>query len=110
MKKIAESGKEFKNLKKSGSKIPYQKEVEFIQTGLQFLGYSLPKWGIDGLFGPETESATKKLQKDYNLNVIKEKLSLGIKIIMYIFLYSRKKLKTFSDILTITYNTSNRKE
>jgi peptidoglycan hydrolase-like protein with peptidoglycan-binding domain/predicted nucleotidyltransferase len=92
LKKIAESGKEFKNLKKSGSKIPYQKEVEFIQTGLQFLGYSLPKWGIDGLFGPETESATKKLQKDYNLNVT------GIfdeKTLKY--LYSVLVSKDFSD-------------
>lgn len=67
LKKIAESNKEFKNLKQSGQKIPYQKEVEFIQTALQFLGYSLPKWGVDGLFGPETEKATKSFKKDYNL-------------------------------------------
>lgn len=67
LKKIAESNKEYKNLKQSGQKIPYQKEVEFIQTGLQFLGYSLPKWGVDGLFGPETEKATKGFKKEYGL-------------------------------------------
>lgn len=67
LKKIAESNKDYKNLKQSGQKIPYQKEVEFIQTGLQFLGYSLPQWGIDGLFGPETEKATENFKKEYNL-------------------------------------------
>lgn len=67
LKKIAESNKEYKNLKQSGQKIPYQKEVEIIQTGLQFLGYSLPKWGVDGLFGPETEKATKGFKKEYGL-------------------------------------------
>lgn len=67
LKQIAKSEKSFENLKKTGAKIPYQKEVEFIQTGLQFLGYSLPKWGIDGLFGPETEKATKDFKKNYNL-------------------------------------------
>jgi peptidoglycan hydrolase-like protein with peptidoglycan-binding domain/predicted nucleotidyltransferase len=59
---ISKSGKEFRNLKKFGSKIPYDKDVEKIQTALQFLGYSLPKWGIDGLFGPETESAVKSFE------------------------------------------------
>jgi len=61
---ISKSGKEFTNLKKSGSKIPYDKDVEKIQTALQFLGYSLPKWGVDGLFGPETESAVKSFESE----------------------------------------------
>jgi len=68
LKKIAKSNKEYKNLKQPGQEIPYQKEVEFIQTGLQFLGYSLPKWGVDGLFGPETEGATKDFKKEYGLS------------------------------------------
>jgi hypothetical protein len=29
----------------------YQKEVESMQIGLMLLGYSLPKHGVDGLFG-----------------------------------------------------------
>ena len=61
---ISKSGKEFINLKKEGSKIPYDKDVEKIQTALQFLGYSLPKWGVDGLFGPETETAVKSFESD----------------------------------------------
>jgi|688.fasta_scaffold03660_22 peptidoglycan hydrolase-like protein with peptidoglycan-binding domain len=59
----SQSGKEFKNLKSPGSKIPYDEHVVTIQTALQYLGFSLPKWGVDGLFGPETESAVKSFQK-----------------------------------------------
>lgn len=38
----------------------YQKEVESMQIGLMLLGYDLPKYGIDGLFGPETGGAVNK--------------------------------------------------
>jgi peptidoglycan hydrolase-like protein with peptidoglycan-binding domain len=65
---ISKSGKEFKNLKKPGLKIPYDKDVEKIQTALQFLGYSLPKWGVDGLFGPETELAVKSFESDNGIS------------------------------------------
>ena len=65
---ISKSGKEFVNLKKPNSKIPYDKDVEKIQTALQFLGYSLPKWGVDGLFGPETEMAVKSFESDNGIN------------------------------------------
>jgi len=65
---ISKSGKEFVNLKKPNSKIPYDKDVEKIQTALQFLGYSLPKWGVDGLFGPETEMAVKSFETDNGIN------------------------------------------
>lgn len=50
-----------------GQKIPYQPEVEKIQTGLQMLGFSLPDWGVDGKFGPETEKATIDFQNEVNL-------------------------------------------
>jgi lysophospholipase L1-like esterase len=43
-------------------------DVFQIQTGLQLLGYSLPVWGIDGKFGPETKSAVQSLQKDLGLD------------------------------------------
>jgi predicted nucleotidyltransferase len=46
-----------------GQKTPYSSDVEEIQKGLQILGHSLPKWGIDGKFGQETEEATKKFQE-----------------------------------------------
>ena len=61
---ISSSGKEFKNLKSPGKSIPYDSDVEKIQTALQILGYSLPKWGVDGLFGPETELAVSKFESD----------------------------------------------
>jgi hypothetical protein len=65
---ISKSGKEFVNLKKPNSKIPYDMDVKKIQTALQFLGYSLPKWGVDGLFGPETEMAVKSFETDNGIN------------------------------------------
>ena len=42
----------------------YSKMVENIQVALTFLGYSLPKWGVDGYFGPETAAAIKKFNED----------------------------------------------
>jgi len=51
-----------------GQKIPYDKNVEKIQTGLQFLGFSLPEWGVDGKFGPETQEATKAFQESKGIN------------------------------------------
>ena len=35
----------------------YKKEVESMQIGLMLLGYDLPRFGVDGLYGPETQSA-----------------------------------------------------
>ena len=62
--KMAESNK---SVSYSPGKITYDKDVEVIQTALQFLGLSLPKWGVDGKFGPETETATKEFQKSVGL-------------------------------------------
>jgi peptidoglycan hydrolase-like protein with peptidoglycan-binding domain len=62
--KLAESNK---NVEYVPGKISYDKDVEAIQTALQFLGFSLPKWGVDGKFGPETETATKLFQKSVDL-------------------------------------------
>ena len=42
----------------------FQKEVESMQIGLTLLGYTLPKYGIDGLFGPETASAVSKFTSE----------------------------------------------
>jgi hypothetical protein len=50
-----------------GQKTPYFDDVEKIQKGLQILGHSLPKWGIDGKFGQETEEATRKFQENNNM-------------------------------------------
>lgn len=42
----------------------FQKGVESIQIGLKLLGYDLPRYGVDGLFGPETASAVSKFIND----------------------------------------------
>lgn len=42
----------------------YQKSVESLQIGLSILGYEFPRFGVDGLFGPETAAAVLKFNKD----------------------------------------------
>jgi peptidoglycan hydrolase-like protein with peptidoglycan-binding domain len=42
----------------------FQKSVESMQIGLMLLGYQLPKFGVDGLFGPETAAAVKKFTEE----------------------------------------------
>jgi hypothetical protein len=45
----------------------YEEGVELIQTALQFLGFSLPEWGVDGKFGPETEKAVIDFQENNSI-------------------------------------------
>lgn len=47
------------NQQKRG-KMNYQKEVEALQIALVLLGYDLPRFGVDGLFGSETAAAINK--------------------------------------------------
>jgi peptidoglycan hydrolase-like protein with peptidoglycan-binding domain len=47
----------------------YNKAVETIQAALNFLGYDLPKHGVDGLFGPETGKAVAKFKQDHPIAV-----------------------------------------
>lgn len=70
---VSDDVKEFfqtlENIKKPVSQqqrgsMSYQKDVETIQIGLELLGYDLPKYGIDGLFGPETAAAVNKFKND----------------------------------------------
>ncbi len=44
-----------------------QQAVEAVQIGLQILGYALPRFGTDGLFGPETAAAVNKYKRDKNI-------------------------------------------
>jgi len=44
--------------------VTFKNEVESMQVGLTLLGYQLPNYGIDGLFGPETASAVQKFISD----------------------------------------------
>ena len=47
--------------------IPVEEEVFDIQEALQFLGFSLPVWGVDGKFGPETRKAVTDFQASVGL-------------------------------------------
>jgi hypothetical protein len=58
-------------LKQQSGQMSYQKNVESMQIGLMLLGYQLPKFGIDGLFGPETGVAVQKFTSDH-LNKLNE--------------------------------------
>jgi murein DD-endopeptidase MepM/ murein hydrolase activator NlpD len=73
---VSDDVKEFfetlRNIKKDVSQqtkgnMNYQKDVESIQIALELLGYELPRYGIDGLFGPETASSVNRFKKDNNL-------------------------------------------
>lgn len=44
--------------------VTFKNEVESMQIGLVLLGYELPNYGIDGLFGSETAGAVKKFIQD----------------------------------------------
>ena len=44
-----------------------QDEVSAMQTGLQELGYSLGRLGVDGKYGPATAAAVEAFKKDYEI-------------------------------------------
>lgn len=44
-------------------------DVRNLQRKLMALGYALPQYGADGVFGSETEMAVKEFQQDNNLSV-----------------------------------------
>jgi peptidoglycan hydrolase-like protein with peptidoglycan-binding domain len=58
---FADAGKSIKV--QSIGNMTYSKMVEDIQLALEFLGYNLEKYGIDGYFGPETSAAIVKFNK-----------------------------------------------
>lgn len=55
---------DMKFTQQSGSYV-YSKEVENVQAALNFLGYDLPRYGVDGKFGPETGDAVARFKKDH---------------------------------------------
>ena len=63
LENISKEGKKFEIQEKP---YQYQKEVELIQTALQLLGFSLPEWGVDGKFGPETKKAVMNFQEKFS--------------------------------------------
>ena len=59
-----------KDIKQSDSKnMAFKKNVETFQIGLELLGYNLPSYGVDGLFGPETAKALNDFKKDNEIEI-----------------------------------------
>lgn len=50
----------------------FQKDVETIQIALDILGYELPKYGVDGKFGPETAKAVNDFKRDNQIEDLSE--------------------------------------
>jgi len=50
----------------------FQKTVETFQIGLELLGYHLPRFGVDGLFGPETAGQLRKFKDDHEIEYKKQ--------------------------------------
>lgn len=67
IKKIALKDKVYRFIDKES--MNYDSDVENLQIALQFLGFSLPKWGVDGLYGPETEEAVIDFENKYSLDM-----------------------------------------
>lgn len=42
-------------------------QVMHLQSALKALGIGLPKYGVDGIFGPETQQAVKQAQQKLGL-------------------------------------------
>lgn len=61
LEEFANSGKSMEV--ESAGNYKYSQLVERIQTALVFLGYDLPKYGIDGYFGPETANAIREFNE-----------------------------------------------
>lgn len=64
---LSKTNNEYENKQIGTTLVDYDPDVEKIQTALQFLGYSLPVWGVDGKFGYETEAAVKNFEESVGL-------------------------------------------
>jgi len=69
----------------------YKKSVESLQIGLILLGYELPRFGVDGLFGPETEKAVQKFISDNGIEVKNDSTSTATPEMLVILI---EKLKS----------------
>lgn len=60
-----ETGVELK--RQSRGQMIYNELVQIAQMGLKFLGYDLPRFGADGLFGPESENSVRNFKQANNV-------------------------------------------
>ena len=64
----------------SRGQMNFQKDVETLQIALILLGYELPRFGVDGLFGPETAAAVEKFKQDHLTNLQESASNLRAKL------------------------------
>lgn len=84
------------NQQKYGT-MTYQKNVETLQIALSLLGYSLPNFGIDGLFGPETARAMKRFLLDRGVEFDTKKPLEVTPDMVQLLMYSLRKKDIKSD-------------
>lgn len=85
-------------LEKQSKPISYDSKVEVLQIALQFLGFSLPKWGVDGKFGPETERAVQDFQEENSMEITGIATATVLKKIMEDLISKDFKDEDLSDI------------
>jgi len=78
--------------------------VEAVQIGLVFLGYNLPKFGVDGKFGTETASAIRNFRNDNNLEVPQGSEFIDTKFVRALSERLRNSKMSADDIVKITSN------
>ena len=84
--------------------IEYKKSVESIQIGLILLGYSLPRFGVDGLFGPETASAVRQFKEDNGLTSEETEFTIATPEMIGLLLSKLKEKDIKSEDLTNLVN------
>ena len=89
--KSLESSKEDGLSVEERGSMEYKKSVESLQIGLILLGYELPRFGIDGLFGPETEKAVDEFINDNEIEVKEDSKSTATPEMLVILI---EKLKS----------------
>lgn len=78
------------------NEMTFQKNVESLQISLNLLGYELPNYGVDGLFGPETANAVNKFFNDNSSLKIKSDKNVVATPEMLKTLMEKIKSKGFS--------------
>lgn len=82
-----------------GTKPESDENLKKIQTALQFGGFLLPEYGVDGKFGPETEDAVKKFQEKYQLSTTGKLDPIDLKHLIALLITKKFKDSDLGNIL-----------
>lgn len=84
----------------------YKKSVESLQIGLILLGYELPRFGVDGLFGPETEKTVNEFISDNGIEKTEDSTSTATPEMLTILIEKLKSKGVSEEDLKKHINTS----